>query len=154
MNNYDDSIRGTFQSEEKASQLVKFDGLLYKGKSGALTVTPTDIDGLIQLDVENCIILFELKYQGGMPEGQKQAYSKLCDAIEGGGVNCVVFLAEHETDYPAPIMAKDARVTEVYRKESGWRNIRHKGRKLGEIIANYIIWIRGKEDSNATLNTI
>lgn len=107
---------------DKAKQLVCFDGLLLEGRNGYRNVWPTDIDGYIQLDVENLFILIELKYrprfEGEMKYGQSNALVKLADAV---GENCYVLLAEHEdTDTSKPIMVKDALVTRIYRGSMGW----------------------------------
>lgn len=103
---------------EKAKQLVLFDGLRFEGRNGYRNVWPTDIDGYIQLDVENLFFLLELKYKGGMKYGQSSALTKLADAV---GENCYVLLAEHDAGDPSkPIMVKDAVVKRIYRGCMGW----------------------------------
>lgn len=102
----------------KAKQLVCFDGLYLEGRNGFRNVCPTDIDGYIQLDVENLFLFLELKYIGGMKHGQSSALTKLADAI---GENAYVLLAEHDVKDPSkPIMAKDAQVKRIYRGKMGW----------------------------------
>lgn len=102
----------------KAKQLVCFDGLYLEGRNGFRNVWPTDIDGYIQLDVENLFLFLELKYIGGMKYGQSSALTKLADAI---GENAYVLLAEHDVKDPSkPIMAKDAQVKRIYRGKMGW----------------------------------
>ena len=120
MNNYSDSTRGHFQNESYAKQLVSFEGMLFEGRSGVRNVTPTDIDGFVQLKKQKAFLFFELKHSGGMPEGQKDALADLCDAIIAGGKNAVVFLATHGTSNGETIKAKDAIVSEVYWKGK-WR---------------------------------
>ena len=103
---------------EKAKQLVCFDGLLLEGRNGYRNVWPTDIDGYIQLDVENLFVLIELKYKGGMKYGQASALTRLADAV---GENCYVLLAEHDVSDPAEkILVKDAMVKRIYRGRMGW----------------------------------
>ena len=114
MNRYDDATRGTFQSEDRAKQLVSFDGFKFNGRNGKANVTPTDIDGLIQLDNEDCFIFFELKYSGGVAAGQGCALEKLVDAVASGGKDCVLFVATHNTKAPKTIIAKDAIVNSLY----------------------------------------
>ena len=137
---YDDMTRGTFQSVECAKQLVSFEGMVYRGRSGAMSVTPTDIDGLIQLDAENCVVLFELKHHGGMPDGQKQAYVKLCDAVEKGGMHCIIINAVHNTETPNIIMAKNAIVNEYYHR--GQWFYRDDDIKLSTVINKYLTWAK------------
>ena len=141
MNNYSDADRGKFQTEY-AKQLISFDGLKFKGRSGFNNVTPTDIDGVVQLDNENCFIFFELKHSGFMPCGQSDALTKLCDAVQNGGVNCAVIVATHNTKYPETIMARNAIVSQLYMKGQ-WYTER-KGRTLKEIALKFIDFI--KED--------
>lgn len=140
MNNYSDANRGRFQNEKLAKQLVSFEGLRFKGRNGFNNVTPTDIDGCVQLDNENCFIFFELKHSGSVPGGQSGALTKLCDAVNAGGVECVVFVAEHNTPYPETIMAKNAIVKRIYWNGKWWRE--PKGRTLHEIAINFIDFIK------------
>lgn len=116
INNYSSENRGTFQNTEYAEQLVYFDGMRFEGENGVNDVTPTDIDGLIQLTRENCFIFFELKHSGSVPYGQKMALEKLCDGLEAGGVNSVAIVATHHTPQQDPIIARDAKVEKVYWK--------------------------------------
>lgn len=142
MNMYRDASRGKYQCENFAKQIISFEGLRFKGRNGMSNVTPTDIDGLVQLDNENCFIFFELKYSGDMPSGQANALTKLCDAIQKGGVNCAVFVAVHNISYPNPIIAKDADVKRVY--WNGRWYPEHKNRKLYEIALNFVDFIKDK----------
>lgn len=141
MNNYTDINRGTFQTEY-AKQLISFEGLKFRGRSGLNNVTPTDIDGLVQLDNENCFIFFELKHSGNVPCGQSDALTKLCDAVHAGGVHCAVIIAEHNTPYPQTIIAKDAIVKRLYMNGKWYVNNRN--RTLMEIALGFIRYI--KED--------
>lgn len=140
MNNYNSSNRGMFQNEELAKQLISFEGLRFSGRNGMSNVTPTDIDGLVQLDNENCFIFFELKHSGGMSLGQATALTKLCDAVKAGGVDCALILAVHNTPYPEKIMAKDARVSFIYMDGKWWPE--RKNRTLKEIAEGFINYIK------------
>lgn len=139
MNNYSDVTRGTFQTEY-AKQLISFDGLKFKGRNGLSNVTPTDIDGVVQLDNENCFIFFELKYSGGVPSGQANALARLADAIQKGGTDCVVFVATHSTPFPETIMAKNATVELIYWNGKWCQEKKH--RKLYEIALDFINYIK------------
>lgn len=140
VNNYNDANRGTFQTEY-ARQLVSFEGLKFKGRNGLANVTPTDIDGVVQLDNENCFIFFELKHSGGVPSGQATALARLADAVQNGGTDCVVFVAIHNTPFPQTIMAKDAVVKYIY--WNGKWCPEKKQRKLYEIALDFINYIKG-----------
>lgn len=147
MRDYCDGNRGTFQREDYGKRLVLFDGMKFKGRDGTYNVTPTDIDGCIQLDKENCIIFFELKYTGRIPSGQQSALEKICDAVENGGTNCIIIQAEHKaqgSDASEPIIARDAIVKQVY-YQGGWIRIQSK-RVLGEFIDHYIAYIASIEE--------
>lgn len=111
---YEDADRGVFQEEAFAKQLISFEGMKFKGRSDLMNVTPTDIDGLIQLDKEKCVIFFELKHSGWTPIGQCKALTSLADAIQTGGMDCVVIVAIHSTPYNETVMAKDAKTDRVY----------------------------------------
>ena len=140
MNDYSNTERGTFQRPELASQLCSFEGLVFKGRNGHDNVTPTDIDGLVQLDRENCFIVFELKHSGGMSGGQSDAYTRLCDIIQKGGTECIFILAEHNTPFPETIIAKDAIVKKIYMKGKWYEE--KKRRTLKEIADRYVEHLR------------
>lgn len=114
INDYSEHERGTFQNEQYAGQLVSFKGMKFKGRSGYENITPTDIDGAIQLDKEDCAIFFELKHHGGAATGQRTACEWIVDRIRKSGSNGIIFIAEHDTKYPNVIYAKDAIVTCFY----------------------------------------
>ena len=149
MNHYDDSTRGTFQNEEYAKQLVSFEGMRYEGRQEKMNVSPTDIDGFIQLDKSNCFIFFELKKQGRPSMGQGSALMKLVDAVEKSGANSVLFVACHGTS--EKIVAKDARLTEVYWNHE-WHEMFHSA-TLGEAIERFIKRAEAKERNNDKTRT-
>lgn len=140
MTSYDDSTRGRFQNESYAKQLISFDGMLFEGKSGITNVTPTDIDGLVHLKKENCIIFFELKHSGGMPGGQKEALETLNDAVMAGKTNTILFLATHNTPKDQTIIAKDALVQGCY-WGGKWREVTSPI-ALYDAMDRYIQWLR------------
>ena len=145
MNNYSDASRGTFQNEEYAKQLVSFEGMRFRGRDGKNNVTPTDIDGLVQLDNENCVIFFELKHKDGMPRGQLLALQDVCDAVEAGGRNSIVFLATHGTPAGQTIAAKDAE-TRTYYWRGEWRDIKPP-KTLYEAINQFIGFVKAKGET-------
>lgn len=138
MNSYSDASRGKVQYEEHFKQLVLFDGMKYFGSNGYQNVTPTDIDGFIQLDKENAYIFFELKYEGDLPSGQKRAYVNLVKTINKGGGRAVLFVAEHNS-HEQMINASTAICTKMY-NGNGW--VASKERTtLGVQILRYIEWL-------------
>lgn len=142
MNQYNDASRGTFQTNY-AKQLISFEGLKFRGRSGLNNVTPTDIDGLVQLDNENCFIFFELKHSGEVPSGQETALVKLCDAVQKGGVDCAVIVAMHNTSYPDTIIAKDAIVAKhkgLYMNGKWYSNAN--GKTLEEVARGFINYVK------------
>ena len=135
MLHYTDDNRGMFQDESHAKQLISFQGMLYEGCDGKRNVTPTDIDGYIQLDNYDIFILFELKKFGPPSYGQGHAYAKMIDGLQDGGKNAVLIVAEHNTKDQV-IMAKDAVVTFIY-VDGKWHKIAKKF-SLDEAIRRYI----------------
>lgn len=144
VNEYRDETRGIYQREECAKQLISFEGLVFMGRNGMYNVTPTDIDGCVQLDAEDCFIFFELKHSGGMPSGQERALEKLCDAVQAGGKNAVVFMAVHNVPLPETILAKYAIVSKVYWKGK-WHDTWHNQKTLAEDINDYLNCIRNNQ---------
>jgi len=143
---YEDATRGIFQSERKVSQLVSFEGMKYVGVTGKTNVTPTDIDGFIQLEREGCFIIFELKHSGGLPIGQRKALEKLSDSL---GQENIVLVAIHNTPIPQKIIAKDAIVDEYYYKGK-WRTTKY-NETLGDRVNEFIEFVRKKNVQDKTL---
>lgn len=136
---YNDNSRGTYQREDCAKQLISFEGLKFRGRNGVYNVTPTDIDGYVQLDIENCVIFFELKYTGKVSEGQGSALSRLCDAVQAGGMHCALIVAVHSVPLPNVIIAKDAIVKTVYWKGKWWNKpFSERQITLGEIAMKFV----------------
>ncbi len=148
MNNYNDAERGKFQVEDYAKQLISFDGMKFEGQNGVRNVTPTDIDGMVELTNINAFIIFELKHSGNLPQGQKQALAKLCDKIEDGGAHAVVFVATHNTPCSQTIIAKDAIVQMIY-----WDHKWHQGKtpqkKLYDYANDYVKYIKEEKEREA-----
>lgn len=146
MKDYTNRPRGTIQCKEYAEQLRSYEGMRFRGREGYLTVTPTDIDGLVQLDNENCFLVYELKHHGDVPQGQKRCLQALADRIQEGGSDCIVFVAEHNTRYPETIIAKDAIVTQTY-----WRGKwygQRKRRTLYELSNSYVQYLKDERDGH------
>lgn len=140
---YEDENRGLFQSERYAKQLVSFEGLRFQGRSARANVTPTDIDGYIQLDKENCFIFFELKHSGEVADGQSNALTKMVDALNSGGAESVLYIAVHETKAPQVIKAKDAKVKKLYWRKK-WKTYKEPNKTLYECIRDYLKYLEDK----------
>lgn len=70
------SERGVIQHRDRARQLVSFADLRVGN-----TITPTDIDGLIEYHAK-AFFFFELKHtDAALPYGQQLALERLCDAV-------------------------------------------------------------------------
>ena len=81
--------RGEIKNRKYAAQLRNFSGLVY-GTNG--TITPTDIDGLIEYE-DKCFVFIEAKYEGAeLPYGQRLALERLVDSLDKPSV---LFIANH-----------------------------------------------------------
>ena len=125
---------------EWLKQPISFEGMVFQGRYGTMNVSPTDIDGLIQLDIVDCFILFELKYKGSSSYGQAHAFASLVDAISAGGKNAVLFIAEHNAKQNEIIYAKDSIVKQIY-FEGNWVK-QMKTTTLYERINNFITYLK------------
>ena len=136
---YDSENRGEFQMIEGAKQLVSFSGMKYEGRSGYRSVTPTDIDGFIQLDKYDAFIFFELKHHGFSPSGQFEALKKMVDGLSENH-NSVLFIATHNAPTGETITAKDSQISHYY--QDG-KLIKCDGvHYLGEGINKYISYLK------------
>lgn len=136
--------RGSIQSEELMRQPTDFSGMLFEGRKGYRNVTPTDVDGFVQLSKERIFIFFELKYSGDMPEGQKTALCSLVDALDESGYKTTLILAVHGTKAPEVIKAKDARVVKCYWNHK-WYDITKDMRTLYQMMSNFVKFARRKQ---------
>ena len=104
-------IPGEIEHPRRFRQKVLFSGMRYKN------VTPTDIDGFIEIR-NKAYIFFELKHKSKECElGQKLALERLVDIIP---LPAIAIIAEHDTDKTADgIMARMAIVRE-YRLKRSW----------------------------------
>ena len=132
--------RGSIQSVEFMKQPTDFSGMLFEGQKGYMNVTPTDVDGFVQLEKEQIFIFFELKYSGDMPDGQKIALCSLVDALDKGGYNTTLILAVHGTKAPEAIKAKNARVVKCYYKHKWYGTT--KDRTLYEMMNSFLKFTR------------
>lgn len=97
---------------------MRFDGMQFLD-----TITPTDIDGVI--DVRNqVLVLFEAKYGGkDVPHGQKVALERIVQDARRAGKHAIAFVVEHNVTDPAQdVFLKDLIIREAYRSETlRWR---------------------------------
>lgn len=147
MMSYLDSNRGTYQNEDHAKQIVSFEGMTFMGSTGKYNVTPTDVDGLIQLDNENAFIFFEIKHGAAIaPSGQAKALTRTVDTLTRGGGNAILFISTHNKDDGENVIAANTIVDRFY--ENGeWV---HRGKHvvtLKQCIDNYLAILNEKEKS-------
>ena len=94
-------MRGQIRNRDRKRQIVDFRGLVYG------TITPTDLDGLIDYHNES-FAFFELKHRDAeMDRGQKLALIRVVDAIACAGKRSALFVASHTTDQPMNDIAAD-----------------------------------------------
>lgn len=101
----------------RASQWTDFSNLEYG------TVTPTDIDGLIEWH-DRGYVFFELKYRNKyVPAGQRLALERLVRDTWRSGKKSIAIVAEHDVDDTRkPVFVADCYVREIYYgREMEWR---------------------------------
>lgn len=139
MTNYEEESRGTYQNREYARQIVSFEGLRFVGSTGIANVTPTDIDGFIQLDNQDAFIFFELKHgEPRLPSGQAKAMTRLVDALNEAGKNSILFIAWHNSDKDEDVIAADAIVDRFYAKKEWKHSPENIQVSLHTCISNYL----------------
>lgn len=90
-------MRGSIHSRQRAKQLRDFSGLPFQGSGGLATITPTDVDGLIEYH-NKLFIFFETKLIGTeVPYGQWLAMTRLVNAIRKP---CAFVVTHHEVSNP------------------------------------------------------
>ena len=112
------SERGTYEHPDRGKQLLRFDGMQFLG-----SITPTDIDGLIEVR-NQIIIFFEAKLQDkDVPFGQRLALERLVKDAGRAGKHAIAIIGEHNIKDPSEdVFLKDLFVREVFTTESmRWR---------------------------------
>lgn len=129
---YDDTNRGHIQNRDRARQIIDFSGM----RLGS--ITPTDIDGLIEKD-NRIFIFFEFKYNDAvMSMGQRIALERLVDDTARAGKEAVLFLCRHFVhDCNEDVDASKGLVTDIY-----WKGKWYKGTGLSvrEQTDKYLTW--------------
>lgn len=103
-------------------QINDFSGLQY------WKVTPTDIDGFVELS-DKVYMFFELKYgDAEMPRGQDTALSRLCDALHEADRIAYLFLVKHDIYPPSFDVPVADQYIVKYRVAKKWRTPRARRR--------------------------
>lgn len=84
--------RGVFHNTARAQQLNNFNNLVME------TITPTDIDGLIEYK-NKAYVFFEVKYLATeLPFGQRLALERLASDVSKANKKAIVIVASHEVE--------------------------------------------------------
>lgn len=109
-------MESIFKFRSRAKQLIDFSGLQWG------SITPTDIDGLIEYK-NKAMVFMEFKHDGAqMPKGQELALQRLADDSQKVGkeatvLECVHYVSNCDND----VTAADAIVRRLYYKGK-WYN--------------------------------
>ena len=106
--------RGKINNRERAKQINDFSNLKYG------SITPTDIDGLIEYH-KNAYVIIEIKYNNAeMPPGQMWALERLTDDLEKSGKPTICILANHNIDDPEKDVDVSNTIVIKYRRNKKW----------------------------------
>ena len=84
--------RGVIRNRGRSRQINDFRNLRYKN------ITPTDIDGFIELE-NRAYVYFEVKHRNAKsPYGQKLAFERVAVDHGKAGKPCLIMLLEHDVD--------------------------------------------------------
>jgi hypothetical protein len=126
--------RGQVYCPERAEQLRDYSGLALPGG-----VTPTDVDGYIEIH-DKLYIMFELKHTGAeVPYGQELALQRMADALADAGKEALLCFAYHDAPPGSVIIAHDAIVFKS-RYRRGW-NSSLTGCKLGDVVQRFYNYV-------------
>lgn len=132
--------RGKIHSPARARQLRDFSGLLIG------TITPTDIDGLIEYH-NIAYIIIEAKHRDKeMDYGQNLAFERLCDDLEKSGKKTILIIARHDVDDPnIDIDMANTKVVK-FRRDNSWLGLGNDSTLTTiQLIRSFIENIRSKE---------
>lgn len=125
--------RGTILHMDRARQVIEFTDLRYN------SITPTDIDGLIEYR-NKAYIFIELKHgDTPMPKGQELAITRLVDDLSRCGKICAAFLCEHNVDdCEINVKAADSIVRRTYFKHKWHDGSNRKLKKELDLFIEYV----------------
>lgn len=109
--------RGKIRHVERAQQINDFGGLRYG------TITPTDIDGIIEMH-DRGYIVFEVKYgNADVPRGQRLCLQRMVDDFKKAGKKAIAIVVEHcVDDANEAVDNANCQVREIYTSgATGWR---------------------------------
>lgn len=110
--------RGVYEHPIRGKQLLRFDGMRFLD-----SITPTDIDALIEVR-NQIVVFFEAKLKDKeVPFGQKLALERLVRNAGRAGKHAIAIIGEHNiTDPSEDVFLKDLLVREVFTTEQmQWR---------------------------------
>lgn len=110
--------RGVYEHPSRGKQLLRFDGMRFLD-----SITPTDIDALIEVR-NQIVVFFEAKLKDKeVPFGQKLALERLVRNAGRAGKHAIAIIGEHNvTDPSEDVFLKDLLVREVFTTEQmQWR---------------------------------
>lgn len=112
---YNDENRGAIQLRDRARQIIDFRGLKYG------SITPTDLDGLIEYK-DKAFVLLEMKYGSAkMPYGQELALRRIVDGLQHSGKETLLLLCSHQIkNWEQDIIAACTPVASSYYHQN-WR---------------------------------
>jgi hypothetical protein len=121
--------RGKIKNHEASLQVKDYSGIKYRGG-----ITPTDIDGFIEINNE-AFIFIELKHRDRpLPYGQRLALERLCDNLSKPSI---VLVCSHSTPLDQEIDAASVIVKEV-RWAGKW--IQRHPEPLKSVIDSFLVW--------------
>lgn len=84
-------MRGEIKNRDRARQLRDFTGLKFG------SITPTDVDGFVEFG-DKLYVWMEAKLENeSLPDGQRLALERSCDAVAETGRESIVLVLDHNT---------------------------------------------------------
>ena len=111
------NARGVYQNPNRGRQLLRFDGMQYG------TITPTDMDGIIEYH-DTLWVLYEAKIAGkDVPQGQRILLERFIRNTKKAGKYGIAVIAEHTIqDTGMDIYFGDCKVRELITTDNQtWR---------------------------------
>ena len=127
--------RGSINNRERAKQLNDFSNLQYG------TITPTDLDGIIEYQ-DKAYVLLEIKHGENLIDewfkpnnGQRIAFERLTDNLQKSGKETICIIATHDVNDPEKDVDAAKTNARRYRRKGKWINCEASTK---EIIDNFL----------------
>lgn len=134
-------LRGQIRNVALGTQVRDYSGLTYA------KITPTDIDGIIEMD-HKLVIIYEIKHKDApVPDGQRWVFERIVDALNKTHYAAYLLYVEHSMPPEQPIDVAQCLVSSCYHSGQRYQYVRpHTAKAVTDSIIQRVLPERWERD--------